>query len=224
MTAHDYTPMRALAMDFAADPKVHDLSGEYMFGPALLVNPATTAQHTTPGATPQQPATTDFTRVKSQTLYLPKGADWYDFWTGQRTAGGQNVTAPTPIDQLPLYVRAGAILLLGPVVPYAAAPTAAPLELRVYPGADGEFTLYEDENDSYRYQQGAYATIPLCWNEQAQQLIIGRRAGTYPGMARTRTFHVVFVDATHGAGPGTEAQPSQVVTYQGEAVTVGRAK
>ena len=224
VTAQGYTLMRGLAMDFAKDPKVFDIDNEYMFGPNLLVNPVTTAQYTQKNADATQKGTTDFSTIKSQALYLPRSAGWYDFWTGERTPGGQTVTRPTPIDLMPLYVRAGAILPLGPVVQYAAEPTTVPLELRVYRGADAEFVLYEDENDSYRYEKGDYATIPLRWNEKAQQLSIGRRAGSYPGMARTRTFNVVFVNQTHGAGLATTEHPDRVVRYQGDPVTVGRPK
>ena len=224
VTAQGYTLMRGLAMDFAHDPKVYDIDNEYMFGQNLLVNPVTTAQYTQKNADATQKGTADFSTVKSQALYLPRSAGWYDFWTGERTPGGQTVTRPTPIDLMPLYVRAGAILPLGPVVQYAAEPTTVPLELRVYRGADAEFVLYEDENDSYRYEKGDYATIPLRWNEKAQQLSIGRRAGSYPGMARTRTFNIVFVNQTHGAGLATTEHPDRVVRYQGDLVTVSRAK
>ena len=224
VTAQGYTLMRGLAMDFAQDPKVYDIDNEYMFGQNLLVNPVTTAQYTQKNADATQKGTADFSTVKSQALYLPRSAGWYDFWTGERTPGGQTVTRPTPIDLMPLYVRAGAILPLGPVVQYAAEPTTVPLELRVYRGADAEFVLYEDENDSYRYEKGDYATIPLRWNEKAQQLSIGRRAGSYPGMARTRMFNVVFVNQTHGAGLATTEHPDRVVRYQGDLVTVSRPK
>ena len=224
VTAQGYTLMRGLAMDFAQDPKVYDIDNEYMFGQNLLVNPVTTAQYTQKNADATQKGTADFSTVKSQALYLPRSASWYDFWTGERTPGGQTVTRPTPIDLMPLYVRAGAILPLGPVVQYAAEPTTVPLELRVYRGADAEFVLYEDENDSYRDEKGDYATIPLRWNEKAQQLSIGRRAGSYPGMARTRMFNVVFVNQTHGAGLATTEHPDRVVRYQGDLVTVSRPK
>ena len=222
VTSQDYTLMRGLAMDFAQDSKVYGIDNEYMFGPALLVNPVTEAQYTRKNADGKQKGTADFSTTKSQTLYLPRSAGWYDFWTGERTAGGQTVTRPTPIDLMPLYVRAGAILPMGPVVQYAAEPTIAPLELRVYPGADAEFTLYEDENDSYRYEKGAYATIPLRWNEKTHQLSIGRRTGRYPGMAPKRTFHVIFVSSTQGAGLAQTERPDRVVSYQGDAVTVSR--
>lgn len=224
VTKHDYTLMRGLAMDFPRDPKVYAIDNQYMFGPALLVNPVTTAQYAQKGASATEKGTVSFGTIKTQAQYLPQGAGWYDFWTGERLAGGQTVTRPTPIDLLPLYVRAGSILPLGPVVQYAAEPSTVPLELRVYSGADADFTLYEDENDTYHYEKGVYATIPLHWNDKTQQLTIGRRAGSYPGMAPTRTFHVVFVGPAKGTGGDVTERPDQVVRYGGELVAVNRTK
>jgi alpha-D-xyloside xylohydrolase len=202
VTHASYTMMRGLVFDFASDPKALDIADEYMFGPALLVSPVSDA-----GAT-------------SRSVYLPAGATWTDFWSGMSTPGGQTVTAAAPIDHLPLFVRAGAILPLGPVVQFATEKPADPLELRVYRGADGAFTLYEDENDNYDYEQGMFATIPLTWNDAQKTLTIGARAGSFPGMATSRTFRVVFVGAGHGAGPAETATADKTVTYTGASVDV----
>ena len=169
----------------------------------LLVNPVTEA-----GAT-------------SRRVYLPK-ADWYDFWTGAITTGGKAIEAPAPLDRMPLYVRAGSILPLGPEMEWSTEKPADPLELRVYPGADGEFTLYEDESDSYRYEKGVYATIPILWDDKTATLTIGRRQGEFPGMLKQRKFQVVFVSEAHGAGQGTVERADKVVKYLGEPVTVAR--
>ena len=186
------------------------------------MNPVTEAQYSQRTPDGKQPGALDLSTIKTQSQYLPAGTGWYDFWTGERLAGGQTVTRPTPIDLLPLYVRAGSILPLGPVVQYATQKTTAPLELRVYPGADADFTLYEDENDNYNYEKGAYATIPMHWNDKTQQLTIGRRAGRYPGMAAARTFRVVFVSKGQGAGDGPATGAARLVQYQGNSVAVGR--
>lgn len=147
VTSRAGTLMRALPMDFPRDPKVADLGGEYLFGPALLVRPVVEAQYVNrPDKNVPVPA--DFSRVKTTEVYLPAGTSWVDFWTGRRLPGGQTVQRETPIDLLPLYVRAGSVLPLAPPQQYIGEQDAAPLELRVYPGADGEFTLYEDENDT----------------------------------------------------------------------------
>ena len=222
VTNQGYTLMRGLAMDFPRDTKVYSIDNQYMFGPSMLVNPVTEPQYSQRPADADKPGTLDFSTIKTQSQYLPSGTGWYDFWTGERLAGGQTVTRPTPIDVLPLYVRAGSILPLGPVVQYATQKTTAPLELRVYPGADANFTLYEDENDNYNYQKGAYATIPLHWNDKTQQLTIGRRAGRYPGMVTARSFKVVFVSKGQGAGDGPDTGAARLVQYQGNPVSVGR--
>jgi alpha-D-xyloside xylohydrolase len=199
-TTHErYTPMRALMMDFPKDAKVLPIADQFMFGPAFLVNPVTTPKAT------------------SRSVYLPTGTTWVDFWTGETLAGGETVTAKAPLSLLPVYVRAGSIVPLGPVLQYAMETSTAPIELRVYRGADGKFTLYEDEGDNYNYEKGAHATIPIEWNEAKQTLAIGKRSGKFPGMQKERTFHVVFVSPGHGTG-AAEAAADTVVSYVGKSV------
>jgi alpha-D-xyloside xylohydrolase len=202
-TSEGYTPMRALVMDFRADTRVLNIGDQFLFGPAILVNPVT-----------EQGATT-------RHLYLPVSG-WYDFWTGSSLTGGRMVDAAAPLDRIPLYVRAGSIIPMGPDVEYATEKPADPVELRVYAGADGDFTLYEDENDNYNYEKGAYATIPIHWNDAARQLTIGQRQGSFPGMIESRTFHVVFAGPGRGNGVAPAARPDKVVPYSGKAVTVAR--
>ena len=199
--AHD-TMLRPLVMDFRTDATAAGVADQYLFGRAILVNPVTT------------PDTT------SRKVYLPTGADWYDFWTGRRAAGGQRVEAPAPIDTLPLYVKAGAILPLGPVVRHAEENPAAPLELRVYRGADGAFTLYEDDGNTYDYEKGACTEIPMMWNEAGQKLTVGVRRGSFPGMVAEREFHVVWVRDGMGAGLAEIETPDANVKYTGAAVEV----
>jgi alpha-D-xyloside xylohydrolase len=200
-THENYTPMRPLVMEFRTDARAQAIGDQFLYGPAILVNPVT------------EPGTT------SRHLYLPR-ARWYDFWDGKATDGGKAVDAPVTLERIPLFVRAGSIVPMGPDVEYAAEKTADPMELRVYRGADGSFTLYEDENDNYDYEKGAYATIPIQWNEGAKTLTIGDRQGSFPGMPAARTFRVVFVGENHGAGIGATAQPDRVVRYDGKQVTV----
>ena len=204
---HDhYTPMRALMMDFPKDKNVFAIADEYMFGPAFLVCPITTPQATT------------------RAVYLPSGTSWVDFWTGETLTGGKTITANAPIDILPLYVRAGSIVPFGPGIQYATEKPLDPIELRVYRGADGEFTLYEDEGDNYNYEKGASATIPFAWDESKQTLTIGKRSGNFQGMLKERTIRVVFVSPGHGIGPAAENSPSTVVQYTGKAVVVNVKK
>jgi alpha-D-xyloside xylohydrolase len=159
-------------------------------------------------------------QATSRAVYLPAGTTWVDFWTGETLPGGQTVTASAPISILPLFIRAGSIVPLGPVLQYATEKPEDPIELRVYRGADGQFTLYEDENDNYDYEKGVFATIPFTWNETKQTLTIGRRSGKFPGMLTERTFRVVFVSPNHGAGLAAEERTDAVVRYTGKAITV----
>ncbi len=202
VTSDGYTIMRPLAMDFRADEKALGISDEYLFGPAMLVAPVTEAQAT------------------SKSVYLPSGASWVNFWTGEKFAGGNTVNVSAPPEQIPLFVRAGSIVPLGPVVQFAGEKPADPLELRVYRGADGAFTLYEDEGDSYRYERGVHATIPISWNEEKQTLTIGKRTGKFPGMLEKRSVHVVFVSRNHGAGAAAEEKADAEIQYAGKSVTV----
>ena len=157
--------------------------------------------------------------VFTRKVYLPGNAAWVDFWTGDRLAGGQMVTAKAPVETLPLYVRAGSILPYGPKVQSSAEP-ADPLELRVYRGADGSFTLYEDQGDNYNYEKGIYATIPLNWDEKAGVLTIGARRGSFPGMLDRRTFRIVWVSPNHGVGMDSTETADAEVQYRGDAVIV----
>ena len=200
-TSQSYTPMRPLAMDFRSDPRALNIGDQFLFGPAVLVNPVTE-----PGATTRH-------------LYLPK-ARWYDFWTGHVIEGGKSIDAPATLDRLPLYVRAGSIVPMGPDIEFTTEKAADPIELRVYRGADGSFTLYEDENDNYDYEKGVHATIPFHWDDAARTLTIGQRQGSFPGMLETRTFHIVFAGEGHGTGVGPTAQPDKVVHYAGGQIAV----
>ncbi|MBI2513289.1 MAG: DUF5110 domain-containing protein [Opitutae bacterium] len=147
--------------------------------------------------------------------YLPAGADWFDFWTNERFTGGQEITTTCTLETFPLYVRAGSIVPMGPAMQYATEKPDAPYEIRVYPGTDATFTLYEDDNETYAYEKGQRATIPLRWDEKARTLTIGAREGSFPGMIATRTFRVVWPRAGASA-------PEVVVSYRGEPQTVIR--
>jgi alpha-D-xyloside xylohydrolase len=200
-TSEHYTPMRPLVMDFRTDVRAQNIGDQFLFGPAILVNPVTE-----PGATTRH-------------LYLPK-ASWYDFWTGKSVEGGKAIDAPVTLDRIPLFVRAGSIVPMEPDVEYAAEKAADPVELRVYRGADGNFTLYEDENDTYNYERGAYATVPIQWDEAGKTLTIGERKGSFPGMLENRTFRIIFVGEGHGTGIGTTVNADRAVQYSGKPVVV----
>lgn len=208
VTNHRGTFMRALMMDFPNDSKCLDMNNEYMFGRQLLAAPIVEAQYTPEQR--QRNTTANFTEGKSTTKYLPAGTRWYDFNTGQAYEGGREVTLTTTLADIPLFVRAGSIMPIGPDVQYATEKAWDNLELRVYPGANGDFTLYEDEGDNYNYETGHYTTIPMHWDDRSRTLTIGARQGSYTGMITSRTFRVAL--------PGKA--DAKAVSYNGKAVKV----
>jgi alpha-D-xyloside xylohydrolase len=201
VTSRHGTLMRPLVMDWRSDVEAQNTGDEYMFGPAILVSPVYTQ-----GAV-------------SRTVYLPP-ATWYDFWTGEKQDGGKRIEADAPLAKLPLFVRAGSIVPMGPAMEWTTEKPADPIELRIYPGADGDFTLYEDENDSYRYEKGALATIAMHWDNGAKTLTLGARQGSFPGMLAQRTFRVVLVGKDHGTGVGESSLAEASVVYKGEKMEV----
>ncbi len=155
-------------------------------------------------------------RAQTRSVYLPAGTQWIDFWTGQIQPGGQTLNAEAPIDKIPLLIRSGSIIPMGPFIQYAAEKPADPIELRIYPGADGSFTLYEDENDNYNYEKGVHATIAFHWDDANRRLTIDDRKGTFPGMLKERTLNVIIVGKDHGTGVDTTDKPDKAILYQGD--------
>jgi alpha-D-xyloside xylohydrolase len=204
VTNEDYTLQRPLVMDWQKDEKTWDIGDQFMFGPALMVNPVMRE-----GATRRD-------------VYLPASPVWYDFWTGDAVAGRGWIEADAPLDRIPLYVRAGSIVPMGSEIEYADEDPDGPIELRVYTGADGSFNLYNDEGNNYDYKKGVHSVIPIQWNEAAKTLTIGARVGAYPGMAKERTFNIVWVGRDHGAGEALVSRPDKTVRYTGAAVSVRR--
>ena len=197
VTSEDATIMRPLVMDWRTDRKVWNIGDEFMFGPDLLVSPVTEE-----GA-------------KERSVYLPPAASWYDFWTGKQIAGDQRISASAPLERIPVYVKAGSILPLGPVVDYAGQHPEAPIELRIYRGANAAFDLYEDQGDTYNYEKGEHSEIPIQWNDATGTLTIGSRRGTFPGIVKDRKFEVVLVHEGHGAGPDASEHADREVSYSG---------
>ena len=225
VTSNNDSYLRPLFSDFAADKRVWNMGDEFMFGRSILAAPILDPQYTEEKIIREDAMTgwnrekvknegvksekLDWTEVKTATKYLPKGAQWYDFWTNKLYKGGQTVTLETTLDRVPMFVRAGSILPLGPEMQYVGEKAWDNLELRVYPGADGSFTLYEDEGDNYNYERGVYSTITFVWNDKARTLTIGSRQGEYPGMLTSRQFTVILPDGQ-----------SQTVDYQGTETTI----
>ena len=202
VTNEDYTIQRPLVMDWQGDEETWDIGDQFMFGPALMVNPVMRE-----GATQRD-------------VYLPASPVWYDFWTGDRVAQRGWTEAEAPLEQIPLYVPAGSIVPMGPEIEYADENPDGPIELRVYTGANGSFNLYNDEGNSYDYLKGLHSVIPIHWDESAKKLTIGAREGEYPGMAKERTFNIVWVGREHGAGEALVSRPDKMIRYSGTAITV----
>jgi alpha-D-xyloside xylohydrolase len=210
VTSDGYTIMRSLAFDFPDDPAIKSIPDQYMFGPAFLVNPVTKSLSSLSNS-----------KVVKETrkVYLPKMANWYDFWTGKLITGGQTIDADAPIEIIPLYVRAGSIIPMGPYLQYATEKAADPVEIRIYTGADAKFVLYEDENDTYNYESGKYSTIAMNWNESEKTFTIKDRNGKFPGMLENRTFKIVWVNSDNGTGV-EPAKKAEILQYSGKEIKI----
>ena len=231
VTSNNDSYMRPLFADFSSDKKVWDMTDEFLFGHSILAAPIVEPQYTEERIIRTNAMTgwdrqeareqrneggdVDWSATKTATKYLPKGTSWYDFWTGKRYKGGQTVTIETMLDRVPMFVRAGSILPLGPEMQYVGEKSWDDLEIRIYPGADGTFTLYEDEGDSYNYERGQYSEIRFTWDDSARRLTIAPRQGSYEGMFATRQFRLVLVSPNVAPQPKTET-----VTYTGQELTV----
>ncbi len=200
----DGTIMRALAMDFQQDVRARDINDQYLFGPALMVAPVYEYE------------------ARRRSVYFPSGADWYDFHSGRKYAGGTEAAVAAPLEQIPLFVRAGSILPTGPEIQHTADKPDGPITLTVYAGADGSFELYNDAGTTYGYERGEFSRIPILWDQARGVLTIGARSGGYPGMPAGRTFHIRWIDGPTAAAADFDAPPARTVEYDGQAVQVSR--
>ena len=193
--------MRALPLEYPNDVRVRNIQDQFLFGPSLLVSPVVDQ-----GA-----------RVRD--LWLPVADSWVDFWTGQRHQGGETVKADAPLSQIPIHVKEGSIVVLGPAV-QSAADSADPLEIRIYSGRDADFAFYEDQGDGYSYESGQRATIPMHWDDHRQILIVGAANGNFPSMPKQLTLRIVRVHSGHGVGVAPEQNADRVVEYGGRRIAV----
>jgi len=197
------TIMRSMVMDFKNDATAINQSYQYMFGRSFLVAPVTE-----PG-------------VSEWKVYLPKSIAWYGFWTGKRFTGGQTVKTDAPQDKIPLFVKAGSIVPMGKFMQYTSEKPMDTLEIRIYPGADGQFTLYSDEGNNYNYEKGKYTVIPFKWNEQKQTLTVDKKQGGYAGALKKCVLNIIWVNESNGKG--IEVSPNaKAVVYTGEKINVSR--
>ena len=202
---NDYTIMRGLVMDFNADPKVHNIADQYMFGPSLLINPVYVY------------------KVTSRNLYLPEYTGWYDLYTGKYESGGQTLKADAPYGRMPVYVKEGSIIPMGPPLQYTSQKPVDPLTVFVYTGKDGIFNLYEDEGVNYNYEQGKSSTILFTYNEATNTLMIGNREGSFNGMLEKRTIQIVWVKKDRMVNIDA-TKPDKVISYEGKEVSIGMNK
>jgi alpha-D-xyloside xylohydrolase len=211
VTNDNYTIMRALPFDFLADTATYTINNQYMFGPSFLVNPVVEPLYYWPNNVKIDSS------ACTRNVYLPKGTEWVDFWTGKRYIGGKNIKADASFETMPIFVRAGSIIPMGPFIQYST-EKSDPLEIRIYTGADGEFTLYEDENDTYNYEKGVYSLVSFNWNNTQKTLTISDRKGEFPGMLKIRTFNIVIVSETIAKGVENTETPDKTIVYSGKKV------
>lgn len=201
VSRNDGTFMRPLVMDFVSDKKTHELGSEYLFGRSILVSPVTKPE------------------VESWPVYLPAGTDWWDFWTGEKVAGGQTIDRRVPKDIIPVYVKAGSIVPWGPAVQYSGEKKWDNLEIRIYPGANGSFILYEDEFDNYNYENGKYSTIEFQWNDSLKRLTISERKGGFSKLLTSRKFAICIVKPAVNKGMDAGVAV-KTVAYKGKKLDV----
>ena len=214
VTVNQSSITRPLVMDFSEDKNTHDINNEYMFGKSILVVPITEPMYTKEVSEGEKlNKVEDFSIVKSSKVYLPTNTTWYDFWTNEKLNGGQTIYKETPINIIPLYVKAGSILPMGPKVQYAEEKDWSSLEIYVYQGANGEFTLYEDENDNYNYEKGAFSLIKFKWDEVNKKLTIAKREGSFNGMLENHAFNLIFID-------GHNQPIYKTIDYKGEMIEI----
>ena len=199
---NDYTIMRAMVMDFESDKKVNGIGDQYMFGPSIMVAPVYRYKAVT------------------RSVYFPETCGWYDFYTGKNITGGQRLEVDAPFERIPLFVKEGSIIAVGPDIQYSDEHPADPLTLWIYSGKNSSFTLYEDEGTNYNYEKGIYSTIEFKYNDNNRSLLIGKRRGEYPGMLKSRTINLIYVTSGNPVGYNPVAIPQKSIAYDGDEVIV----
>lgn len=218
VTHENGTIMRPLVMDFATDRKAILLDNEYMFGKNILVCPVTQPLYTKKVEGNKGVATVaNIAKASSPVqVYLPKGSKWIDFWTNEMIEGGREISRECPISIMPLYIKAGSILPLGPKVQYTSEKKWNDLDICIYPGANGEFTLYEDEFDNYDYEKGAFTSIRFTWDDANRTLTISDRNGSYPGMLKNRRFNLTVMKPGKQNAETVMIKADKKVSYSGK--------
>ena len=212
VTQADYTIYRMLPFDFQEDSNTYEIRDQFMFGPSFLVSPVTHSMYYGPNSTLLPPT------EKTRSVYLPAGSDWFDFWTEKCYSGGQTVTASASLDSMPIFIRSGSIIPMGPDIQYAEEVVEAPLVLKIYPGCNGQFTYYEDEADNYNYEKGSFSTIEINWVDRSRSLVIGERLGSYLGMNTILHLEIIIV------GKDDAVEEAHSIDYNGEKLVIDFSK
>ncbi len=197
VTQNDYTIMRALVMDFGYDKNVLNIGDQFMFGPALLINPITKY------------------KARKRNVYLPSGTGWYDIKSGKYFKGGETIEAEAPYSDIPIFVKEGSIIPCGPALQYSTEKQADPVRLFVYTGNDCSFNLYEDENTNYNYEKEMFSIIPIKYDGKNHEIFLGKRQGGFPGMLETRTFEIIWISKENPSGLKFDSKPGSVIKYDG---------
>ncbi len=198
----DYTLMRALVMDFNGDKEVENIGNQWMFGPALMACPV------------------GYYKARNRSVYFPEQCGWYNLYTGEHLEGGQRLVVDAPYEQIPVFVREGAIIPFGPEMQWSDERPAELINLYVYAGQNGSFQLYEDEGTNYNYERGKYATIDITYDDAARTLSFGARKGQFPGMLKSRRFNVVLVSSDQAKPLDLDTPDGLMVSYNGKPVTI----
>jgi alpha-glucosidase (family GH31 glycosyl hydrolase) len=193
--------MRALSLDYPNDRNTSDITDEYMFGPSILVAPVTEQGQ------------------DEREVYLPEGNEWYDFWTNVKYQGGQTVKVPAPIERIPLFVKAGSVLPLGPIVNYVG-EKPEDLEIRIYIGASGSTKIYQDENDNYNYEKGLFTTFEINWNNEKNILAFTEQKGDFPGASLPKKINVVFIKENQEMNEQSVNNPDKILIYRGKKISI----
>jgi alpha-D-xyloside xylohydrolase len=199
---NDYTIMRAMVMDFGDDKNVESIGDQYMFGPSLLVAPVYKY------------------KARTREVYLPSANGWYDIYSGKYFTGGEKIEADAPYERMPLFVKEGSIIPVGPGIQYVDEISADTITLWVYTGRDCAFTLYEDEGVNYNYEKGDCSTIKFSFNNAKGELTICERKGEFEGMLKERTFNIIWITKERGISFNPEITGDVKVVYTGKEVTV----
>jgi alpha-D-xyloside xylohydrolase len=194
--------MQALPLVYPKDRDLETISDEFLFGDSLLISPVLEQN------------------ARERQVTLPAGLDWVNFWTGEMVRGGQTIRADAPLDRIPIFVKSGSIVPMGPVVQSTAEPEDR-LEIRVYPGRDADYILYQDSGDGYAYERNERATIPIHWDDHLGTLELGRRTGSFAGMPQSLAVNLVLVKMAHGAGDKEVERPDRIITYKGDPIRAG---